>query len=129
MGVKINGSTGTAALSGGATTYITAWSIDITGDVIKTSDSSVSTPFWDTYISAGFKGWSGTFEGFQETNTADLVVGAAAASLVLELDASRNYTGDVIITGCSTTLDVPGAEAAKKSYTFVGTGAVALTNG
>ena len=125
---KINGSTGTAALSGGATTYITGWNIDIAGDVILTSDSSVSTPFWNTYISAGFKGWSGSFEGFQETNTADLTVGAATASLVLGMDATRNYTGNAIITGCSTTLDVAGAEAVKKSYTFQGDGALTLTN-
>ena len=127
MGVKLSGSTGKATYDS-TEVEITGWTMDIAGEVIKTSDSSVDTPFWDTYLSAGFKGWSGTFEGFQITATADEIVGASAASLVLALDATRNYTGNAIITGCSTGLDVPGAEAVKKSYTFVGDGAVALTN-
>jgi len=123
---KISGTLGTAALAGGATTYITGWTLDITGEVIDVTDSSVAT--WNAFIGSGFKSWSGTFEGFQETNTADLSIGAAPAELTLELDASRNYGGTAIITGCSTVVDVPGAEAVKKSYTFQGTSDVALTN-
>lgn len=123
---KISGEAGTAALSGGATTYITGWSLDETSEPINVTDSSNAT--WDEFIPSGFKTWSGSFDGFQETNTADLTVGDSAAELTLELDGTRKYVGDAIITGISTVVDVPGAEAIKKSYTFQGTGELNLTN-
>ena len=122
---KISGSAGTATFDS-TEYYITAWSCDVSGEVIDVTDSSNTT--WSEFLASGFKSWSGSFEGFQETGTADPTVGGAAATLVLELDGSRNYTGSAIITGLGTTVDVPGAEAIKKSYTFQGTGTLTLTN-
>jgi hypothetical protein len=122
---KISGAAGTATFDS-TEYYITGWSCDVSGEVIKTTDSSNTT--WDAFIAAGFTSWSGSFEGFQETNTADPTVGGAAATLVLELDGTRNYTGSAIITGVSTSADVPGSEAITKSFTFQGTGTLTLTN-
>ena len=122
---KISGASGTATFDS-TEIYITGWSVDIAGETINTTDSSNST--WEEHLPSGFKGWTGTFEGFQETATADPAINGTAASLVLELDGTRDYTGNVIITGVSTTVDVPGAEAIKKTFTFQGTGTLTLTN-
>jgi len=122
---KISGAAGTATFSS-TEIYITSWTIDIAGETIDVTDSSNTT--WQSHIASGFKGWTGTFEGFQETGAADPAIGGSAASLVLELYGTRNYTGNAIITGVSTVVDVPGAEAAKKSFTFQGDATLTLTN-
>jgi hypothetical protein len=122
---KISGQAGTATFKG-VEYYITGWTVDIEGEVIDVTDSSNTT--WKEFLASGFKSWSGTFEGFQETAVTDPTIGGTAASLVLELDGTRNYTGNAIITGVSTSLDVPGAEAVTKTYTFQGTGTLTLTN-
>ena len=121
---KISGQAGTATYD---TTeqYITGWTVDVAGEVIDVTDSSNTT--WNAFIGSGFKSWSGSFEGFQETATADFAIGSAA-TLTLELDGTRNYAGSAIITGISTVVDVPGAEAVKKSFTFQGTSTLTLTN-
>ncbi len=122
---KINGSAGTATFDS-TEILITSWTVDITGEVINTTDSSDTT--WMSNLASGFKSWTATCEGFQITGTADPAIGGAAASLVLELDGSRDYTGNAICTGINTVADVPGAEAEKKSFTFTGDGALTLTN-
>ena len=126
---KISGSAGTV-YSGTTTVFITAWTADVKGEIIDTTDSSVLT--WKTFIANGWKEWSGTFEGFQETGVADLAIGVEAA-LVLGMvgaagAATVKYAGQSIITGVSTNLSVVGTDAVKKSYTFQGTGTLTLTN-
>jgi len=121
---KISGALGTATI--GSEFYITGWTIEIVGEAIDVTDSSDTT--WKTFIPSGFTSWSGTFEGFQETGTADPTAGSTAAELTLELDASRNYVGNAIITLIGTSLSVAGAEAVTKTYAFQGTGSLLLTN-
>ena len=122
---KISGSGGTCTAAAGTTVAITNWTLDVAGEVIGTTDSGDST--WDTFIASGWTNWSGTFEGFAISGVADLTLGAAAAALVLVAGAPNQYSGSAILTGVSTSVDVAGAEAVKKSYTFQGTGA--LTQG
>lgn len=122
---KINGSGGTATFSS-TQIHIISWTLDITGETINVTDSSNSE--WEAHIASGFKGWSGTFEGFQLTGTADPAIGGNPAELVLEFASGRDYTGDAIVTSVGTTVDVPGTEAVKKTFTFQGTEDVALTN-
>jgi len=116
---KISGAAGTATFDS-TEVLITSWTCDISGETIDVTDSGDTT--WMAHIASGFKGWSGSFEGFAIAATADETVGGTAATLSLVAGATDNYSGSAIITGCSTVVDVPGAEAVKKSYTFQGTG-------
>lgn len=122
---KFSGATGTVTFDS-SEIYMTSWTCDVSGEVIDTTDSSNTT--WKSFIASGFKEWSGSFEGFQETATADPAIGGTAATIELTLDGTNKYSGSAIITGVSTTLDVVGNEAVKKSYTFQGTGTLTLTN-
>jgi hypothetical protein len=106
---------------------ITSWTLDEAGEVIKTSDSSVATPFWDTYISAGFKGATGTFDTYFITGTSDIVVIGSSMVLILRLNSTNYYTCTAFITGNSSTVDVPGTEAIKKTYTFTTTTTITPT--
>lgn len=122
---KITGSLGSATFNSVAI-YITDWNIDIKTDVIPTTDSSNTT--WKEFLASGFKEWSGSFSGFQETGTADPTIGGTAATLKLNLDSTRYYQGSAIITGVSTNANVVGTDAVKKTFTFQGTGTLTLTN-
>lgn len=116
---KISGSIGTAVF-GDTTVAITGWTCDVAGEVINVTDSGDTT--WQAFIASGWTSWSGSFEGFAIAGVADLTIGGTAATLSLTANASNSYSGSAILLGVSTTLDVPGAEAVKKSYTFQGTG-------
>ncbi len=101
------------------TIVITGWTVDASAEVINTTDSGDTT--WEEFIASGYANWSGSFEGFAISGVADQTIGAEA-TLLLTVGASNTYTGSAIITGISTVVDVPGAEAVKKSHTFQGTG-------
>jgi hypothetical protein len=119
--------TGQTYTTGGTTqlcSSITGWTLDLTSDAINTTDSSNST--WQAFISSEFAGGSGTFEGFYESGTNDLVVGNSYP-IVLRQSGAIYYTGTAYITGNSSVTDVPGAEAVKKTYTFTCTASVTLT--
>ena len=116
---KISGASGTATFDS-TVIVITGWTVDVAGEVINTTDSGDTT--WESFIAKGFTSWSGTFEGFAVAGTADPTIGGAAATLSLVAGATDNYSGSAIMTGVSTVVDVPGAEAVKKSFTFQGTG-------
>ena len=116
---KISGAAGTATFDS-TEVLITSWTCDIAGETIDVTDSGDTT--WMAHIATGFKGWSGSFEGFAVAGTADEAIGGTAATLALVAGATDNYSGSAIITGVSTVLDVVGTEAVKKSYTFQGTG-------
>ena len=102
-------------------------SIEITGEVIETTSSSTADN-WKTFLPVGFSSWTATVEGLQLTGVADPPLQAVYA-LVIELDATRNYAGNAIITGISTSAGVLTTDPVTKSYTIQGTGALTLTNG
>ncbi len=106
------------------TTSITAWSLDVTGEVINITDSGDSV--WMENIASGFKGGTGTFEGFFSTGVTDVNVGSSTA-LILRGDGNNLYTLTAQITGNTSTTDVPGAEAVKKAYTFTATSSITQT--
>ena len=103
---------------------ITNWSLDIAGEVIKTTDSNVTT--WDTYIANGFSGGSGTFDAFFITGATDIPL-QTSTTLILRQDASNYYTCTAFITANTSTVDVPGSEAVKKTYSFTTTGTITPT--
>ena len=103
---------------------ITGWTLDLTSDAIDTTDSSSTT--WNEFITSDFVGGSGSFEGFYESATNDLVVGNSYP-IVLRQSGAIYYTGTAYITGNSSVVDIPGAEAVKKTYTFTCTASVTLT--
>ncbi len=118
-------STGQSYTSGGTTKQcisITGWTLDLASEVINTTDSSDVT--WESFISTDFSGGSGTFEGFFESGTTDLT---GSYPIILRQSGAIYYTGTALITANSSTVDIPGAEAVKKSYTFTCTASVALT--
>jgi len=122
---KFSGSSGTATF-GGTTINITGWTVDIKVATKDVTDSSSSA--WKDFIADGFKEWTGSCEGFQESSTADLALGGTAASLVLSMASGKTYTGNAILTQLGTALQVTGTEAVKKTYSFQGTGALTLAN-
>ena len=103
---------------------ITTWSMDIGSEVIKTTDSNVTT--WDTYIANGFSGGSGTFDAFFITGATDIPL-QTSTTLILRQDASNYYTCTAFITANTSTVDVPGSEAVKKTYSFTTTGTITPT--
>lgn len=103
---------------------ITGWSLDLTGEVIKVTDSSNTT--WDAYIASEWVGGSGSFEGFFEGSTNDLTIGATYP-IILRMNSGNYYSFNGLITGNSSTLTVPDAEAVKKSYTFTSSDTITLT--
>ena len=116
---KLSGAAGGATFDG-TPVLITGWTVDITGGISDSTDSGDTT--WKTFLASGYKEWSGTFEGFAIAGTEDAAIGGTAATLLLTAGATDTYTGSAILTGVSTTVDVPGEELVKKSYTFQGTG-------
>lgn len=125
---KIQGNTGNASFSG-TTYYITGWTLDKKTEVQDTTDSSDSAAGYKSFIGNGWSEWEGTFEGYQETGTADPAVGTSAA-LILGFNTSAviKYSGSAIITSISTNLAVVSTTPVKKTFTFKGTGALTLTN-
>lgn len=112
-------------VSGGKTQLcisITGWTLDLTAEVIPTTDSS--NTIWDAFIPTDFSGGTGTFEGFYESGTNDLT---GSYPIILRQSGAIYYTGTALITGNSSVVDVPGTEAVKKTYTFTCTASVALT--
>jgi len=103
---------------------ITAWSMDIATDPIQTTDSEVAT--WHVFIPNEFKGATGTFDVFFETAVTDLVLGSST-TLILRMDASNYYTCTAYLTANTATVDVPGSEAVKKTYSFQTTSTISLT--
>lgn len=101
---------------------ITGWSLDLTAEVIPTTDSSNTT--WDAFIPTDFSGGTGTFEGFFIAGAVDLT---GSYPIILRQSGAIYYTGTALITGNSSVVDVPGTEAVKKTYTFTCTASVALT--
>ena len=126
---KISGNAGTVKFNS-AEIKVTNWKLDVKTETIDTTDSGDST--WKTFLPKGWKEWSGTFEGFQETGTADPAIGTVAAAVLAMsgtyVSPTVYYSGSIIITSIGTTTAVTGTDAVKKSFAFQGTGAVTLTN-
>ena len=122
---KISGYAGAASL-GGTTIKITGWTAEVTSEVIDTTDSGDTT--WRTKLPSGWSTWTATCEGFVETADVGETVGAAAASLILTADTGITWTGNAIVVGKSTVLDVVGTDAVKVSYSFEGTGILTPAN-
>lgn len=122
---NIAGHEGTVTI-GAAEIYITNFSITVEGDPLNVTDSSCTT--WEESIPSGFKRWSGSLEGFVKDGTATNTIGAAAAEGVFTAETGVTWTGNLILTNKTISLQVSGGDAVKVAYNFIGTGALTEAN-
>ena len=107
----------------GLTAGVKAWSLNLVGDALETTDySDVGVR---TYI-VGALGWTGSCEiNWDTANT--ITVGDVIAALVFSIvGATEKYTGEAIVTGISVSSSFDGVVTA--SITFQGSGACTLTS-
>lgn len=128
VGNKISGKDGSVKHGSGATAIkITKWDVTKTADTQDVTDSGDSASGYKANQPSGWKGWSGSFEGF-------LLGGVAAPDfgsiIPLELigDSNIKYSGNGIINSENTAVNVVGNEAAKVAFQFLGTGALTKTD-
>ena len=126
----VNGLGGNVTFAGtGIDTFVKEWSISFAGAELDTSSMN-QTGQWDTYIAGRRSGswtslWdSASAEGLTPDG-ADATggIGDAAAECVFryfDTNTDGEITGNIIITGIDTTVNIDGAN--EVSYTFRGTG-------
>ncbi|MBA7552484.1 hypothetical protein ES705_45048 [subsurface metagenome] len=105
------------------TVGIKAWTLDLAGDALETTDYGDSGH--RTYI-AGLDGWTGSCEVNWDATNKSLVIGATLATLVFTVETGDYYTGDsAIVTGISIGHTVEGIVT--MSVSFQGSGTCLLT--
>ena len=126
---RISGYEGACTWGGGID--ITGWTLDITGETSDVSDSMPTDAGWKETLSTGYKGWSGTFEGWYLDGTKLPVVSVgAAAEIVLTAETTASnvtFTGNCQVTNTNVVLTIDG-EAVKFTATFMGDGVLAEVN-
>lgn len=105
---------------------VTAWTFDETTEVLNVTDSSSGAN--SEFIPEGHNTRSGTWEGFVKDGTATPTIGGAAAAAILLAETGVSWTGSVILTGKTVSLQVVGGDAVKMSGTFQITGTWTETN-
>jgi hypothetical protein len=127
-GNKISGKDGKVKHGSGATLIkITKWDLTKTADIQDNTDSGDAAAGYKANMPSGWKGWSGSFEGYLLGGVDQPEFGAI---IPLELIAGDNikYSGNAIIASEATNLAVVGNESAKVAYQFTGTGALNKTD-
>ena len=128
----VNGLGGSVTFVGtGIDSNVKEWSISFAGAELDTSAMG-NAGQWDTYI-AGRRSWSGSWTSLWDSEHAEGltpngaiatggIADAAAACVFTFFDTSTDgeITGNIIITGIDTTVNIDGAN--EVSYTFRGTG-------
>ena len=120
--MEVAGKSGSITCTG-LTAGVKAWSLNLVGDALETTDySDVGVR---TYI-VGALGWTGSCEiNWDTANT--ITVGDVIAALVFSIvGATEKYTGEAIVTGISISSSFDGVVTA--SITFQGSGACTLTS-
>lgn len=120
----LSGNAGLASFAG-ANFPITGWSITKTNSTANVTDSSSVT--WEDHIAAGFRKWSGSFEGWFKNSQVKPTMNAIVAA-VFTVASGVTYSGNIIITSEATALTVDGTTAVKLTYNFQGTGALTEAN-
>jgi len=105
------------------TAGVKAWSLDLVGDTLETTDYADSGH--RTYI-VGLDGWTGSCEINWDTANS-IGVGDEIAALVFSIVGdTEKYTGAAIVTGISVSSSVEGLVTA--TISFQGTGECSLTS-
>jgi len=119
---ELSGKGGSVTSTGGDTS-VKNWTMSLVGDALETTNFDNSTG-GRSYI-AGLTGWSGSYEC--NYSTGNTVVPGTTGTIICRSStgASGLFTGGIIITGMDVSTPVDGIVT--QSYTFQGTGAVALT--
>jgi len=112
---QISGKMGSVLVAGATVAGIKSWTVDYVVDAIETTDFADAGV--KAYI-AGLSGWSGSFEGYKDG--APTAIGAEIALILKEsTDATQQYTGQAILTGCHGTVSIDGVVG--EAYDFQGT--------
>lgn len=133
----VNGLGGSVTFVGtGIDSNVKEWSISFAGAELDTSAMG-NAGQWDSYI-AGRRSWSGSWTALWDSESSNGLtpdgaiatggIGDAAAGCTFRFaDATTDGTisGDIIITGIDTTVNIDGAN--EVSYTFRGTGSPTWT--
>lgn len=129
----IIGHSGSCTAGGSAVGTAKAWSLDITGETVDTTNFASNG--WKESVQT-LKSWSGSitviFDGGDDTGEAALIAGLTSGSsvaLVLDTSAtgagtSEKFSGNAIVTSMPVTNDVNGI--IEVAFSFEGTGALTL---
>jgi predicted secreted protein len=120
--MEVAGKGGSIACAG-LTKGVKAWSLNLVGDTLETTDYADSGH--KTYI-AGLDGWTGSCEvNWDTANT--ISIGDTIAALIFSVVGdTEKYTGAAIVTGISVSSSVDGLVT--MSVSFQGSGACTLTS-
>jgi len=110
--------------TGTESTQITSWTVDAVGDVAE-STSMAAIGDWKTFL-GGFKSWTASIEANHNAEDFDGLLATdlagAAAALALTFNGAVGLSGDAILTGVSSSLDMN--DIGKLTYSFQGTAAL-----
>ena len=101
---------------------VTSWSLNEEQLVINTTDSDSGD--WEEITPKGKGQFSGTMEGFLYSGTRKPTRGTELTA-VLETNGTDDFTGNIVLTSDVTELTIPGEDAVKVTFNFIGTGALA----
>ncbi|WP_256846913.1 phage tail tube protein [Paenibacillus sp. Pae108] len=122
--MAISGQGGSVKVGANRVAELGQWNLDIEADTLDTT--TFDTNGWKSFV-AGFRSWSGSFEGqwnMEDTTgqkvLQDAVLGGATVTLELNVDATHKYIGTAIITSQSVGVSVD--EISSVSFDFQGSG-------
>jgi len=99
---------------------IRSWTLDLTYDMLETTDFGSSG---DKEYIAGLRGWSGTFEGFKDG--VPLTTGATVSLALYESSAGGQvWSGQAFLNGIHPNVAVDGIVT--YAYDYTGTGSISL---
>ena len=116
---QVSGVNGALTIAGTGTIHFRSWTINHTQDAIDTTAFTEATR---TKV-AGIKDWNLSAEGTLDSATAPILPTAASA-VVATVASGETWTGNVIVTGLTPSVDIGGE--ATISVTAEGTGTLAI---
>lgn len=120
----ITGKDGSVAVGADNVTMITSWSISIEADTLEYTN--FGSGGWKENMGS-LKSWSGSIEGFADTEQeATIAVGSTVVVTLVEgASGSTTYSGSAIVT--SKSVDAATADLVTVSFDITGSGVLAET--
>lgn len=114
------------AISFGGSDYpITEWSIEETGEVSDTTDSSSTT--YKDFVAVGFLNWKGKCKAWLKSAATQPAFHSSVA-VVLTAKSGTTWTGNCIITNRSFNLKIDSTDAVTIDLSFQGVGVLTPAN-
>lgn len=129
----ISGKDGAVQYKGATVLRINSWSLDVDVNDLETTAFSTDAVQWRSFI-AGLSGFSGNLSGYfdipgstaqKDLQTNVLTPATGTVNLYTAESAGDYYSGDVVLTRQSVSVDIDGT--ADVSYDFRGNGALSFT--